>query len=451
MAGLPKDYIASVSPVFLFIDKAANLDRSEKEDKMKAIQLSLIVFAALVFAVGSGGTVFAFHSGGVAECGGCHSVHTPAPGSTFLLKQNDQSSTCLNCHQIRGDTGPSSFHISTDEADMPQGSPPLQLTPGGDFGWLKKNYTYTADGVAVTEDGSTHGHNIVAIDYNYQPDPVNVLAPGGTFPAAALACNSCHDPHGRYRRLSDGTVAMTTAPIIASGSYDDSPVPGAGEAVGVYRLLAGSGYTKEGLTFNGNPAAVTPAVYNRSESATQTRTAYGAATTGGHDTWGNWCAVCHPDMHSAGNTVHAVDEGLGTDIAALYYSYIKSGDMTGSAATSFLSLVPFAENTSDYAALATHAKNDDSQLGGPASSDQVMCLSCHRAHASGWENMLRWNNAATFIVYNSNWPGTDTTPAVPEFAMGRLSAETRAANYDRVATTFATYQRVLCNKCHAMD
>jgi hypothetical protein len=56
-----------------------------------------------------------------------------------------------------------------------------------------------------------------------------------------------------------------------------------------------------------------------------------------------------------------------------------------------------------------------------------------------------------FITYNGQWPGTDTTPTVLQFARGRLGAETQAAYYDRPATVFASYQRVLCNKCHAKD
>jgi hypothetical protein len=34
---------------------------------------------------------------------------------------------------------------------------------------------------------------------------------------------------------------------------------------------------------------------------------------------------------------------------------------------------------------------------------------------------------------------------------GRLIADWSAAYYDRPSTQFATYQRVLCNKCHAKD
>jgi len=417
---------------------------------MKVARITLLALLATFVAVGVSTTAYAFHSGGVAECGGCHSMHSPAAGGTFLLVGTDQSSACLTCHQHTGDTGPSSYHISTAEADMPAGVAPLQRTPGGDFGWLKKTYSFTVRGNTVTEAGESHGHNIIAADFNYTIGATDcTVSPGGSFSSAQLACNSCHDPHGQYRRLSDSSIAKTGAPIIGNGSYNTSAVPAAGEAVGVYRLLAGAGYTK--AAFPGVPAAKTPSSYNRTEASTQTRTAYGVATAGGHATWGNWCGTCHGDMHSTGNYVHPVDQGLGSTTAGLYGSYVKSGDLTGTLATSFSSLVPFATNSGDYTALATLAVNDDTQLAGPGSSDQVMCLSCHRAHASAFPEMLRWQMEGEFIVYNSVWPNVaDASPV--QFARGRATETEQAAGYyDRPATQYASYQRVLCNKCHAKD
>ncbi len=419
---------------------------------MKVAKVTLLAVLAALVAVGVATTAYSFHSGGVAECGGCHSMHSPAAGGTFLLVGTDQSSACLTCHEHAGDTGPASYHISTAPGDMPAGTAPLQRTPGGDFGWLKKDYTFVVRGTTINEDGDTHGHNIIAADFGYAVDGVNAAAPGGTFPSAQLACNSCHDPHGKYRRLVGGTVATTGAPIKASGSYTAATnEPDGTGAVGVYRLLAGAGYTKDGITFTGVPAAKVPSSYNRTEAATQTRVAYGVATTGGHNAWGTWCGTCHTGMHSSGNYVHPIDQGVGSSIATIYGQYVKSGDMTGVAASSFSSLTPFSTNSSDYTVLAGLAQNNDSQLGGPATSDQVNCMSCHRAHASGWEFGLRWNMEGEFMTYNSLFPGTDTTPTVPQFARGRLGAETQAAYYDRPVTKFASYQRVLCNKCHAQD
>jgi hypothetical protein len=398
----------------------------------------------------AGGATQAFHSGGVAECGGCHSMHSPKAGGSYLLVEGGASSTCLSCHQETSDTGPSSYHISTSEPHMGAGKPPLERTAGGDFGWLKKSYTMTIRGTTSTEDGQTHGHNVVAEDFNYVVDS-DATAPGGTFAATDLGCTSCHDPHSRVKRIANGTyVTGGNYTIRGSGSYDTSVMPGAGEAVGNYRLLRGMNDVNSvtGVTFTGVAIAVSPATYNRTEAATQTRVAYGA---NGANTWGNWCATCHPAMHSSGNYVHPIDQSFGSTVADLYNRYVKSGDMTGVASTSFNSLVPFAENTGDIATLQAHAKNNDSYLAGPSSSDKVICLSCHRAHASGWPEALRWNNEGEFMIYNSLYPGTDSTPTVPQFARGRLAAETQAAYYDRPVTKFAAYQRVLCNKCHAKD
>lgn len=427
---------------------------------MKAAKTTLIVLAAALLVLGSGTSAYAFHSGGAAECTGCHTMHSAPAAGSFLLQGTDQSSACLNCHQHAGDTGPTSFHISTAEADMPAGSAPKQRTPGGDFGWLKKNYTFVVRGTTTNENGQTHGHNIVAADYGYVVDSDNPTAPGGgtnAFPSDKLACTSCHDPHGKYRRLADGTIAKTGAAIIASGSYSSSPLPATGQAVGAYRLLAGLGYDRgDGNTFTKDPpSAVAPSTYNQTEATNQVRVAYGKGMS-------LWCAQCHPDMHTtsapAGVLVHPVDQNLGSTIKGIYDSYRSSGNMTGTNADSFLSLAPFEENSTDYATLKLHASNTNAYLVGPGSTSQVSCLSCHRAHATGWTEMLRWNMEGEFITYvldtsatTAAWPGTDTTPSKPQFARGRTSTEVAAAYYDRPVTTFGAYQRVLCNKCHAQD
>jgi hypothetical protein len=117
----------------------------------------------------------------------------------YLLKANDQSGSCLNCHQA-ADVAPSSYHISTAGVNPYDSTTPVEMTPGGDFAWR-------------------HGHNIIAGDFGYVADSTLATAPGGTYPASALGCQSCHDPHGRYRRFSDGTYATTGLPIFNSGSY----------------------------------------------------------------------------------------------------------------------------------------------------------------------------------------------------------------------------------------
>ncbi|MBI4699519.1 MAG: cytochrome C [Nitrospirae bacterium] len=416
---------------------------------MNTVKLSLILIAAFAITFGLSGVAGAFHAGGVAECMGCHNIHD-AKSASSLLAGSDVSSTCINCH---GAAGASSYHIVTPDADMPAGSPPYNRTPGGDFGWLKKTYTYSPrTGTTVTELGDTHGHNIVAADFGYNADGTNLTAPGGDMDATQLSCNSCHDNHGKLRRLADGTFSVSGGPIIASGSYDTSVVPATGQAVGAYRLLRGDaaqGAGTGGKVFTAVFNAVVPSTYNRTEAVTPTRVAYGKGIS-------DWCATCHADMHSASSSkmTHPVNQGLGTSVTANYNAYVGSGNMTGTSATSFDSIVPFQmDNTTDFATLKAKAVNNGSVSTGPATSDRVMCLSCHRAHASGWKHMTRWNNEGELIAVEGLWPGTDSpnaTAALAKWNLGRTVAETTKAYNDK-PMTYGSYQRSLCNKCHAKD
>ena len=127
---------------------------------MKTSRIALGLFAFLALALlwpGSSSRPQAFHSGGVAECSGCHSMHSPKANGSFLLIGTDQSSTCLTCHLHPGDTGPSSYHIATADADMGPGVAPKQRTPGGDFGWLPEPMTTRGAPVLHGVSGAVDG------------------------------------------------------------------------------------------------------------------------------------------------------------------------------------------------------------------------------------------------------------------------------------------------------
>jgi hypothetical protein len=330
------------------------------------------------------------------------------------------------------------------------------MTPGGDFGWLKKGYSWVDNLVIKQEPGERHGHNIVARDFGYFADASRAVAPGGTYPAQGLQCTSCHDPHGRYRVVADGSIQAMGLPIAGSGSASvggaaPNPVSGI-SAVGSYRLLAGIGYRTSSdpshIFTDPPPTAVAPASSNRSEALTQTRVAYGANVSA-------WCGNCHSPGTSGGFFHHELGhtaERLSGGIAAQYNVYVKTGDLSGSPDTSFTSLVPFqmelTNSPQDRSAMAAVACSDGSCPRGPGPLDTVSCLSCHRAHASGWRAILRWNPDAALIVSGGSYPGIDSG-APPEHHMGRTEAETRRAYYDRPATLFAANQNRLCEKCHA--
>jgi hypothetical protein len=193
---------------------------------------------------------------------------------------------------------------------------------------------------------------------------------------------------------------------------------------------------------------VSPENYNRPEDRGDTRVAYGKGMS-------EWCANCHAALLGGGEGAKIHPAGNNTKfsgrVAANYNAYVASGNLTGNPATSYTSMVPFEMGTADYAALKGTATSTGGQTSGPATSSNVMCLSCHRAHASGWDHAMRWNTKSEFLVFNGEYPGVEDTGVPPRISQGRTRAETRRAYYERPATRFATYQRSLCNKCHAKD
>jgi hypothetical protein len=433
-------------------------------------------------------SAYAFHDGGVAYCDGCHTMHNSSggkvmalggtkglrgiqasptggaafQGQNFLLQGSDDSSTCLNCHS--GATL-SSYHVMTFPAPA-AGTAPVNRTPGGDFAWLTLSFAANVAQHMNASPGERHGHNIVAGDFGLVADTTLLTAPGGSYAAANLSCASCHDPHSRARVIdANGTIAYSAIgskvlPTDGSGSYGAAPT--ATTAVGVYRLLGGSNYSQMSYTnplpFNSNPpVAVAPSTYNRSEATSDTRVAYGTGMS-------EWCANCHRAIHNgttntnntqlihpAGSTAYLTaaandlaGNATGTTIANIYNAYKTSGDLTGTAASSYTSMVPFEEGaTVTIATLAGHAGAGTGSTAGPQGGENVMCLSCHRAHATGFSSMTRWDNSTEYITeggaYRADANGVLT------------SAQYTAAMYDRPATVYAVTQRSLCNKCHAKD
>ena len=341
------------------------------------------------------GPALAFHDGGVAECAGCHTMHnsqdgalvdTANPnGNAYLLNNGNATDTCLQCHAGYG-----------------QFADGAGFGPGGDFAWVTKTFTWSAHGHTSTSEGDSHGHNVISPAYGIAQDATLTTAPGGDFQAQYLRCTSCHDPHGNqnFRLLySNGT-----GPVYNGGNYAFSaPAPVA------------LGNSRNTLTDAGKETDLHHTVYKSGMS--------------------DWCANCHTNFHSDNTTnfVHPIGE-LGSTVAATYNAYVSSDNLTGgTAATAYMGLVPFEAVNAD---LGLVDPGNYSQ--GPTGVDEVMCLSCHRAHASAFGDAARWDMAETFLV--------DSHPADTDIGFVQSDVDNKYYEY-----TFVTNQRSLCNKCHAKD
>ena len=381
---------------------------------MKTKVLFAMVASFFLFS----GTAFALHSGGVAHCDACHSMHNSAdnprtgdPNAPSLMKGSDASSTCLNCHAGDG----SSYHNSL--TDVGNG-----VSQGGDFFWVTPGATYDypawTGGPGVFNDPDNTGHNVIAADFSLAVDGTNVTAPGGIMPSNTLFCTSCHDPHGQI----DGGTGAGAPAISASGSYG-APAPTDGSVLGNFRLLGDAGYK---LITSDAPIATSVNAGYMQPGGYGNATDYGSGMSG-------WCLSCHT-LYSAGN-MHTVD-GV---VPAVYNNYKASGDYTGTVADSYDSLVPFERN------LAADLLDPTSTQGSDGTST-VACISCHRAHASAFDNAIRWDSTHEFLsksgILNEVTTSVLAGGAIPYYKDGV------ALDLD---TEYGHWQRSLCNKCHVKD
>jgi hypothetical protein len=383
-----------------------------------------IVIAALLLlatlTATAPGPAGAFHAGGVGPCNGCHTIHNSpdnpkaaAGTSRWLLKSTDPSSICLNCHA--GPGSPASGSVFSADGSA--------MTPGGDFYWLKKTFSWATG----SSPGASHGHNVVARDFGLDQDSRWSQAPGGSYPAASLACTSCHDPHGKV----NGGTAANAPPVAGSGSYGEAAA--AGTTRGNYRLLGDARYNGgqqvQGYSFiHAAPvAAQNPlAPYGESDSS---HPDYGVGMSA-------WCANCHQDYLLNGHAAfsHPVDGPLGPAAVSRYNSYVKTGDLSGQRATAYLQFVPFERGSGDRSLL------DPTGTAGPDGNSRIVCLTCHRAHASAFRAAGRWDLDAGLLA-NSH----------PALGDGGVSGNDVSYSYygRDIVAEFGSSQKNFCDKCHA--
>jgi hypothetical protein len=414
--------------------RTAGLPERKGGKWMKKINLLLGLLAAAMLGLGWGTAALAFHDGGVAHCDGCHTMHNSEdntsiiPGGTVgtagahLTKGLDPSSTCLNCH-----AGTGRYHVfGTSGIYNGTNGPGTNLTPGGDFYWMTKTFTFVTHG-EQTKKASNHGHNVIAAGFGLIQDDTIDRAPGGTYQAKDLACSSCHDPHG--------VKNDRTGPIEESGSYGADPTL---VQTGNFRLLGDSGYEPvQGFHFTYRPPIATAAALSNGtdQERDDNHTDYGSGMS-------EWCANCHTNFLSASEGDHrhpaSLSAKLGTTLSDNYNSYVKTGDMSGTAATAYLALVPF-ERGIDYGP----TQLDPATTQGPSASANAMCLTCHRAHASAFPNAGRWDFETEFPAVDSHPKDTDT---------GASPGDEYNSYYGRdMVALFGEAQRSFCNKCHVKD
>jgi len=323
---------------------------------------------------------YGVHARGVGNCNMCHTMHnsqdgTPVDpdhpdGNQWLLINETPSDVCLNCHAgIMGNV------FGADPV-----APPTEIGGGNFVFLLEDNINDGHNGALAPISGDKAGHSILAPSRGVSADGTLATSPGGSFPSHQLGCTSCHDPHGN----------------------------------GNFRMLYGvGGIQDESYSFtNPAPFGFGLSIYHGRERPDR-HTAY-------YNGFSAWCANCHGDFHThGGKFIHPTQRALGAAVTAIYNTYNGTSDPFGAdLATAYLPAVPFEEPSHGYTSTA-----------GASNSSRVMCLTCHRAHASSAPQSGRWDFNVTHLVDDGIESGSFAQPN----------------------PYLDDQQRSLCNKCHRKD
>jgi len=350
------------------------------------------------------------------QCSNCHTMHNSQENAVVVsgtalgdpANDNLLVSDCVGCHTNDVDAQPIYQLGGYDVPAVLNTSAPASMLDGG-------NFYYTAgpnQGKLPNLIDEGKGHNVAGVSPSF--DGTLSIAPG----AAGAGCdNSCHS--SLWKLNGNPTPEDQIADTGCKGchlkvghhvrtSAQGGPQYGAGDA---YRFLGGHGSTV-GVVPNGDDGnfedpdwGATPSGFSiykaQDDSVNAEKLPYISI--------GRWCAGCHNDFHAFGadDDMFGPQSKNGGDRQMRPPSDPNPGnnpwlrhptnvelpgygvdyDWVALGATAYDPAIPVARGTTNR--------------GNIWIDDQVMCLSCHRAHASQYDNSLRFDYDAVIAHNNS--------------------------------------------------
>jgi hypothetical protein len=326
------------------------------------------------------------------QCGNCHTMHNSQGGTAvayvvdigdgskdFSFTPNDAllNTNCIGCHQGNNSEGGRATPYVLQISQPTYGSTGTEGTSttlaGGNFYW-----------VISSAQGDATGHNvsgIAAIDSRFGTTP-----PGGT-EGAQLTCAGTSGCHG------DRTVSGEVKSMLKSHHANDMTHWKDGTTLAKsFRFL----YGVQGL-------GLKEVEYEYRPESTRHNKYYGidrtAETENDDSTISSLCAKCHGNFHQGAGKIasgtfgssgvwlrHPTDFDMGRASSTDEYTAYNGG----SGSNNLYSVI-------SPVATASKTESINSTIYTAADDAIVMCLSCHRAHGTPYQAILRWDYKA--------WPG----------------------------------------------
>jgi hypothetical protein len=333
-------------------------------------------------------------------CSNCHTMHN-SQGGTHMIEylgpdETDTNpkglllrATCLGCHgmgtgnriETIGSTEvPQVFH--TDGTDL----------AGGNFAYI------TAFGGKGSGASDAKGHNVVDFGnpddvLNGPPGPINQFFHDQAVLDTNLTCageNGCHGTN-RYLTLGSGIIALKGA----HHSNVDGKCDTADTVANSYRFLCGvkglenttdRWQNKDENSHNEYFGTTTPLILGCAGGEIGCHSGACGPTSSPNGSISVFCGTCHGLFHTLTGPGMADWEGIGRTTSSPFQRHPTDIALPGSgeysAYTTYSTEAPIARTT---------VPDTPSPIVTPGTTDVVMCLSCHGAHATDYPDILRWN------------------------------------------------------------
>ncbi|MCK5509632.1 MAG: hypothetical protein KAI50_14050 [Desulfobacterales bacterium] len=353
---------------------------------MKKTIASLTVILVISLLLWGVETSFAKVTG---RCDGCHTMHNSQdgadlnvlPAGILLLKDG-----CVGCHSHLTETQTYTLGTSTVPVVNSGVNPESSHLAAGNFYW-------------VAQGNDAMGHNVYGIsgqDSQITPDEG---APGNTQTDGECQTGGCHGTlataevsaavlaeYDGFRTGCEG-CHLNVRHHAEDGSESKKYVNTADQ--GWYRFLAGHGgqgvlnIGVEGIEDNDWQLTLSDIDHNEYLGVPVDKT---GTTTLENGSMTAFCCGCHGNFHVQ-NTTAATTSGSQSPWIRHPSDFVIPS-LTGE----------YASMSATYSTLSPVARpggftwvSSDASNGNVLAGDMVMCLSCHRAHGSPYNDLLRWD------------------------------------------------------------
>lgn len=319
-----------------------------EEVMKKTLFVLLFVVAALVLVSGQSYAI----SG---ACGGCHTMHNSQNGTSMNYNGSGTPNAvllrgdCLGCHaQNTASNGPSSAN-----------SIPPQVLHTNGTNLAGGNFSYVAGGTATTNG---KGHNVNGIP-GMSTDTYNT-APGGsqTLQVTCAGGNGAGVVTGCHGTGTSANMMTAMAGSHHNNAGTNSQLNTATTVANSYRFLLGVKGTED-------------TDWQHTSSATDHNEYFSDNPDAAGFGISKLCASCHTNFHDSTATSlggewirHPTEIGIGATYATNYTATYSPTVPVGRLVVAAVS-------------------------GTVASTDTVICMSCHVAHGSPFADAIRWDYA----------------------------------------------------------